>query len=50
MPRAEQRQASLLTAYRAAHAPPMFCVSEADAAAIRAIFHEAIATTVGVAP
>jgi hypothetical protein len=27
-------------AHRAAHAPPMFCISEADAAAIRAIFHE----------
>ena len=26
--------------HRAAHAPPMFCVSEAEAAAIRAIFHE----------
>ena len=40
MPRAEQWQVSLPAAYRAAHAPPMFCVTEAEAAAIRAIFHE----------
>ena len=35
-----ERQVSLPAAYRAAHAPPMFVVSEAEAAAIRAIFHE----------
>jgi hypothetical protein len=40
MPRAEQWQVSLPAAYRAAHASPMFVVSEAEAAAIRAIFHE----------
>jgi hypothetical protein len=41
MPRAaEQWQVSLPAAHRAAHAPPMFVVSEAEAAAIRAISHE----------